>query len=238
MLRKISILGLAALSVAVSGCEDDDDLFDPNRPVTFTVRVENVDAGALNTSQGPKPVPLSPGAWAVHTGPNPIFTPETAADEALENIAEDGFPEMEVMQLQGRAGVTSAGAFQASTGGPPITPGQAAEFTITATPGERLSIATMFVQSNDLFYAPDASGIPLFAADGSPLSGDATPMLILWDAGTEVNQEPGVGDAQKPRQPNPDFGPVEGDVVRPVREVNDNFNYPPNAQVIRVTITP
>ena len=56
-------------------------------------------------------------------------------------------------------------------------------------PGDRLSLTTMMGQSNDWFYAPVESGIPLFE-NGNPISGDITSQIILWDAGTEVNQEP------------------------------------------------
>lgn len=57
---------------------------------------------------------------------------------------------------------------------------------------------------------------------------------MLWDAGTEVNEEPGVGPNQAPRQPAPNTGPSEHGVVRPVR---DGYTYPATAEVIRVTIT-
>jgi len=103
-----------------------------------------------------------------------------------------------------------------------------------ARPGQRLSLAFMFGQSNDLFYAARGPGIDLFP-NGQPLSGDLTAQLVLWDAGTEVNEEPGVGSNQAPRQPAPNTGPSER---LPVAPVHDAFTYPPTAQVIRVTITP
>lgn len=43
-----------------------------------------------------------------------------------------------------------------------IGPGGAFEFTFEATEGDRVSIATMFVASNDLFYTPSGAGITLF----------------------------------------------------------------------------
>ena len=58
----------------------------------------------------------------------------------------------------------------------------------------------MYVQSNDLFLSPGDTGIALFADDGLPISGDITAQIGLWDAGTEVNEEPGVGANQAPRQ--------------------------------------
>ena len=52
---------------------------------------------------------------------------------------------------------------------------------------------------NDYFYANDA-GIPLFDSKGRPVGGDVTSRIVLWDAGTELNQELGVGPDQAPRQ--------------------------------------
>ena len=72
-----------------------------------------------------------------------------------------------------------------------IGPGGAYEVTFSAAPGSRLSFATMFVPSNDLFFAPDEAGIALFDGANLPIAGDVTSQVMLWDAGTEVNQEPG-----------------------------------------------
>ncbi|MEM6492458.1 MAG: spondin domain-containing protein, partial [Pseudomonadota bacterium] len=55
--------------------------------------------------------------------------------------------------------VASAGLFNTPEGASapgPIGPGGAYTFTVTARPGDRLSFATMFIPSNDLFYAPGA----------------------------------------------------------------------------------
>jgi hypothetical protein len=66
----------------------------------------------------------------------------------------------------------------------------------------------MMGQSNDWFYAPAESGILLFK-NGNPISGDITSEIILWDAGTEVNQEPGIRPDQGPRQKAPNTGEAE-----------------------------
>ena len=91
----------------------------------------------------------------------------------------------------------------------------------------------MFVQSNDLFYAPGPEGIALWDEAGNPVSGDVTDRLMLWDAGTEVNEEPGEGANQAPRQGGANTGMDEGGVVQPV---NDGFTYPAVMDVIRLTI--
>ncbi|MEM8620913.1 MAG: spondin domain-containing protein [Actinomycetota bacterium] len=101
----------------------------------------------------------------------------------------------------------------------PATPGSGYEWQFTAAPGERLSFATMFVQSNDWFFAPGAEGIALFDDAGNPITGDVTDQVTLWDSGTEIDQEPGTGSDQAPRQPGPDTGAADPDTA--VRLVDD-----------------
>jgi hypothetical protein len=82
----------------------------------------------------------------------------------------------------------------------PLHAGQDYHFDFAAAPGMYLSFATMFVHSNDYFYAPEGRGIPLYEADGTPVEGDLTDQVMLWDAGTEANQEPGSGADQAPQR--------------------------------------
>lgn len=241
MLNKPPALALAALGLVTVGL----GIAPASAQTTFAVRIENIAEEPLNTSTGSVPFTLSPGVWVVHTGMNPIFAPferlQGMRGTGLENLAEDGKEFEELPNaIRGRRGMKSVGVFNTpeskmETGG--LKPGMKYEFTITANPGDQLSLATMFAASNDLFYAPYGTGIPLFA-DGRPVSGDVTSMVALWDAGTEVNEEPGVGPTQAHRQPNPNFGPAEGGTVRPISMVKDGYTYPPTNEVIRVTITP
>ena len=132
---------------------------------------------------------------------------------------------------------TASGAFTTPVGeaGPgALLPGATYRFSFYAGPGDRLSFATMYVQSNDLFYGPDPAGIPLWAG-ATPISGDVTSMIYLWDAGTEVNQAPGVGADQAPRQSGADTGASEGGTVRMVA---DGYQYGNTAEMIRVSVTP
>lgn len=213
----------------------------PMAETTFTVRIENI-AGedAIMTSEGgTAPFVLSPVAWAVHTSTVSLFTEGvSASDTPLERLAEDGNPVPLVGEVGAEAGVASSGISDTPVGadGPGVlTPGGTFEFQITAKPGMRLSFATMFGQSNDLFYAPDPPGIELFDSVGTPVSGDVTGMVLLWDAGTEVNQEPGLGSDQAPRQAGPDTGEDEDGLVQ---LVSDAYTYPDVLDVIRVTVTP
>jgi hypothetical protein len=77
-------------------------------------------------------------------------------------------------------------------------------------------------------------GIQLFNNSGTAINGDITHLLSIWDAGTEVNEEPGIGLYQAPRQSGPDMGLDENGNVR---LVNDMFNYPDLSNIIRVTIS-
>ncbi|MFC4549618.1 MULTISPECIES: spondin domain-containing protein [Halorussus] len=232
----VGLSGLGAGSAVATGDGSDD-------ATTFHIRVENVSGpNTLETSAKgearKQPVPLSPGAYAVHDEHGPLFTVgEPARDNGLEALAEDGMPGDLAAALSERDGVSDSGAFAAPVGADdpaPIGPGGAYEFTVEAEPGERLSLATMFVQSNDLFYAPEERGIALFDGD-EPLSGDVTHAVDLWDAGTECNQEPGVGADQAPRQSESGAGMEENAPVRPITDVGDGYSYPYASEVIRVT---
>ncbi len=177
-------------------------------------------------------VPLSPGAFVVHAEDGPFFTEgEVDRGEGLEAIAEDGDPSGLVASVEGAAAFnTPDGADEPG----PVFPGSSYSFQFEAEPGYAVSFATMFIQSNDLFYGPDSSGIALFDDDGSPRTGDVTEDVTLWDAGTEDNQWPGAGPDQAPRQSGPDTG---GGRSGDVRLVDDDFTYPADDQVIRVTLS-
>ena len=181
--------------------------------------------------------PIAPGVFAAHAVPSVLFEAGMAATGELEALAEDGDPSGLAAAVGIAMGVFESGAFDTpvGAGGPaPAGPGEVYEFTFTADVGDRLSFASMLVQTNDLFLAPAEGGIDLFPG-GSALSGDVTGMVLLWDAGTEVNQAPGFGLDQAPRQSGPDTGMAEGGVVG---QVSDGYQYPRVSDVIRVTIQP
>jgi len=179
-------------------------------------------------------VPLSPGAFAVHTADTEFFPEGAAASNGIEGIAEDGTPTALAEALPGIDGIAGSGAF----GEAPIGPGGSYTFEFEAEPGDYLSFATMFVQSNDLFYAFDPEGLPLYDSNDEPISGDVTDDVALWDAGTEADEEPGAGLNQAPRQSGPDTGPDEDGSITIVQGQDDGFAYPPADEIIRITITP
>lgn len=117
----------------------------------------------------------------------------------------------------------------------PLMPGNSYSFSFYASKGHKLSFATMYVQSNDLFFAPGSDGFDLFDGD-TPKTGDITSMVKLWDAGTEVNEEPGTGANQAPRQSGANTGSAENGTVRDIMNVNDGFTYPAVDQTIQVML--
>ena len=208
---------------------------------TFEITVTNVsEPGTITTSEGDDiAVPLSPTAYAVHSDDAMAFESGAGASDGLESLAEDGSPGAFASEVEMKDGVEVAGAVatpDGANGAGPLKPGDSYSFEVEAGHDHSLSLATMFVQSNDLFYAPDPTGIPLFT-DGEAISGDVTDQLVLWDAGTEQNQEPGVGPDQAPRQSGTDTGPEEMANVRPIDEVMDEYDYPATSEVIEVTVT-
>ena len=184
--------------------------------------------------------PLAPVVWVVHgdtMGAGVFFTSgEADRGQGLEALAEDGDPAL----LAAALGDMNHGVQAVPDGadGPgPAFPGDSYSFTITANPGEYLTFATMFVQSNDLFYGPDENGVALFDDMGDPIEGRVTRHIDLWDAGTEVNQEPGIGADQAPRQAGPDTGADESGVVQLIADSGDGYTYPPVAAVVRVIVS-
>ncbi len=249
MLRRISLVAITMLILLtattdyVSAREEalpssQENSEDVGNTVTFRVRFQNISADA------DPPTLLSPGVWVLHSEAGPIFTRgEADRSQGLETLAEDGDPYSLADSLRERG--LQAGVFDAPVcvDTPGLLPssetvefGSSYEFEVTATPETPyLTFATMLVQSNDLFIAPSENGIPLFDEDGNALFlKNVTTELHLWDAGTEENEEPGIGLNQAPRQPRPNTGP--DDIVTTVRAVDDGFRYPDVTDIVKVYI--
>jgi len=241
MLKRKFFLGLAALALLAAPTLAQTS---KGKEVKFTVRIENISsADGQTASNGAKwPFALSPGLWVVHEREVRLFREGLPAVNGLEAQAEDGNPGdlAKMLDARGHIGADGEmlhGVFNTPVGsnGPgPIGPGGAYEFTFMAKPGMHLSVITMFGQSNDWFYAPSHRGIDLFK-NGKAISGDITSEFMLYDAGTEVNEEPGIGPNQAPRQSAPNTGPAENGKVHPAKE-SSFFNK--TGQLFRVTITP
>ncbi|HLA12600.1 MAG TPA: spondin domain-containing protein [Pyrinomonadaceae bacterium] len=239
--RKLAF-GLAFFAVALSAQFAVATATRKEKPTRFTVRVENVSSGEGQTAADGSswPFALSPGMFVLSEKSGLLFAEnKRARANGLEAQAEDGNPEglMSSLEKMHHASLLHA-IFNTPVGTKepgPIGPGAAYEFTFTATPKMKLFMILMFGQSNDLFYAPDARGIVLFDSKGRPFEGEVTEQLILWDAGTEVNEEEGVGPNQAPRQMGPNTGAAENSVVKRARSVRF---YGKNGELFRVSITP
>lgn len=159
---------------------------------------------------------------------------EAIEDEAMEDEMEDGGTVTITIENIASFPVSDSGVFNtpvdASEPGP-VLPGGAYEFSTYAQPGDRLSFATMFVQSNDWFFAPAPEGIELFDSAGDPISGDVTDMVFTYDSGTEADQPVGEGADQAPRQAGPDTGAEDPDAN--IRSVDRSAG-----DYVAVTVTP
>ena len=118
----------------------------------------------------------------------------------------------------------------------PLLPGNSYSVTFHASKGHKLTFATMFVKSNDLFYGTSDEGLDLFdnLFEGEKAETiDITDKVYLWDAGTEVNQEPGTG-ADQPLNGGTDTGADENGNVR---MEDDPYSYPEVNETIKVTLS-
>lgn len=210
MKRLVIAASFLIAAIGMAACDSSS----PVAPDTSIVRTFTVTLAVPPGSS----TPLAPGVFVIHASGRPIFArgiPDRG--EGLEALAEDGDP----------AGLAAVGTvFNTPVGDAmpgPATPGKSYRFSFTASPGHRLSFATMYVQSNDGFFAPSDRGLELYNGS-TPVTGDVTSRIMLWDAGTEVNQEPGMGPDQAPRQAGPDTGAAEAVGVDLISN-RDNFTY-------------
>jgi hypothetical protein len=188
--------------------------------------------------------PLAPGLWVVHgeSDQGELFHPGQADyGRGLESLAEDGDPAALLAYYVDPAAMLTEDGEQANIGifgGVydddliPLVPGGLFTFDIEARAGDRLSFASMFGQSNDMFLATTQSGVELFYSSGAPIEGDISDTIYMWDAGTEVNEHLGAGPNQAPRQAAPNSSLDEGGLV----QLADTFLSPEATDLVRVTI--
>lgn len=224
--RKMVTFIAGAMTFILTGCFNSSTSNDQaaQDKVKVSVEIANISPTSSGTT-----FLLAPGVWAASSAGNVLFTlGAAAADAGLEALAEDGNPQALAASLE------AAGISHGTFGSAPLASGASYTFTAEIAPGENLYFATMYVQSNDLFYATSSTGLNIWDTMGHISGGDVTAEIGLWDAGTEKNEAPGVGEHQAPRQMAPNSGEHEMGVVGPV---NDSFTYPATTDVIKVTIT-
>ncbi len=202
---------LLGLGVGAVFADDDDDDDDELRQYRITIQ---------NLADGQ---PLSPPVGATHRKQINMFEVGELASPGLEAIAEDGDQGMMFNRFNGSQLVT--GVFGSPPGMPPLTPfGQVVGgFTdaltrdLPARAGDRFSLATMLICTNDGFTGLDRVKLPKKGAKIFWLNG--------YDAGTEDNTE-NSGDIVDPcgvlgPVPLPDGGneneAVDTDPPQPIR---------------------
>jgi hypothetical protein len=131
--------------------------------------------------------PFSPPVAATHRTPLHMFQVGQLASDELAALAQDGNEVPMFNRFNGAAGVTQA----IDVGRPLTTSGKtvgsftdSASFDIHARAGDRLSIATMLICTNDGFLGLDAARLPS--------EGSRTLFLVGWDAGRENNTEKSI----------------------------------------------
>lgn len=120
----------------------------------------------------------------------------------------------------------------------PAFPGEEYQITFDAGRNQRLSFATMLAATNDLFFGPDSDGIALYDVNGDPVEGNITDQIYLWDAGTEVNEEPYVGPNTVTNQEAPNTGDDEDGAILKIEDVTTGvaFNYPEVSELLEVSL--
>jgi hypothetical protein len=223
---------------------DDGDPAPPTGPAEVTLTVRNISApGDRIASDGTHwDVMLSPGVWAVHDESFAVVPPGTSVSGTpTEALAEDGNLSPLLTALQGEPRVIATGIVgeddpDVSYSTDPIAPGREVTITFEIEDPGPLWIGFMFAQSNDVMLASNPEGIALDLADDAVH--DVTERMGLWDAGTEVNEEPGIGPTQAPRQGASGGGEDEAGLVTLVDGSDAaGFAYPAVTEFVQVEIT-
>ncbi len=213
-----------------------------NGGTEFVIRIENIaQYDSMVFSDGSSQAAgMSHGVYAVHPAGWPVYEPgeTTMSATGLEALAEDGNVRPMQAFLETHPDVVESGIFYKPVGWDTdgeLWPGDVYEVRISADPGDKLSLATMLMQSNDLIYGPKDGRLELFDSNGQPVRGDISTMFELYDAGTEANEDPKFGPNIGLNQKGMNTGRPE---TEPVRLVDDGFTYPSAPQVLRITIEP
>lgn len=136
-----------------------------------------------------------------------------------------------------------SGTFAGSSTDGIIMPGQSATITFSAAKGQYLMFATMYAYSNDLFFAPENPGLQLFQSDGTPITGDVSDKMHLWDNGTRINEQPSAevvhpGTAQDGVITKIETQDAQGNLYRDASElVKLNLSFDTTTSVFTLTIT-
>lgn len=115
-----------------------------------------------------------------------------ACDKDDDNTSQTSTSTLTVENVLDSKPLVESGTFKNDGAEPVILPGESISFQFAAAKGQAITFATMYGWSNDLFFAPANPGIALYAEDGTPVEGDVSSQIKLWDNGTRINQVPGA----------------------------------------------
>jgi hypothetical protein len=214
MMRKYSILLIAGiLSLSLYGCSGDNPMDvagsengsspdnagfgNGEKADTYEIIVENLTPA---TGDGASQ-PFSPPILASHKGDFNLYQAGSPASDELAQVAEDAVsgPLVDMLHASNRVQAVAMG-------GGVILPGGDMRLELEARPGSRnLSLVFMLVNTNDAFGGLD--GVSL------PATGEATYMVMAYDAGSELNTELAT-DIPGPCCGSPGAGTDEYEVVR------------------------
>jgi len=155
--------GIAMLLVLLLVC--DSGLALDDRMAHYRVTIDNLSVQ-----------PLSPPVVATHQDSLSIFKVRAPSSAELQAIAEDGNQTPMYELLSNSKQVTEVIGI-----GAPLAPKEATSFYIMALPGNRLSLATMVLCTNDGFTGLNRTRLPKRGAEIIMATG--------YDAGTEDNTE-------------------------------------------------
>lgn len=167
---KYRILLVAASVGLLAGCPSDDDN-DVVKSYRYTINVAN-----LTVNQ-----PMSPLAILAHNDKYKLFEIGKSASVELEHLAEGG-SNAELLALKD----SNDYVYQALSGNGLVLPGGSDSVSFTVDPHKAgyVSVASMFVNTNDAFVGETGLSLKSLAV------GESYEMSMnVWDSGTELNDE-------------------------------------------------
>ncbi|GAB7227970.1 spondin domain-containing protein [Vibrio rotiferianus] len=167
---KYRILLVAASVGLLAGCPSDDDN-DVVKSYRYTINVANLTANQ----------PMSPLAILAHNDKYKLFEIGKSASVELEHLAEGG-SNAELLALKD----SNDYVYQTLSGNGLVLPGSSDSVTFTVDPHKAgyVSVASMFVNTNDAFVGETGLSLNSLAV------GESYEMSMnVWDSGTELNDE-------------------------------------------------
>lgn len=158
-----------------------------------------------------------------------LLTACSTNDDEMDNMVSSNM--ITIQNVLNSKPIVESGTFKNTGTSPLIMPGESISFQFSAAKGQAVSFATMYGWSNDLFFAPENPGIKLYKEDGTPIEGDVSEQIKLWDNGTRINQHPGESVS------HPGIAEIEPKNIKEVSGTDDQGNmYAPAKDLLKATL--